>query len=268
MLPIARWSPRTKASLAVALALLLWIPQGISTETTPMVTGHSVFYNGETYDQCLASIAGILRSRVMWFNDQVLVERYPGKGNFVFVTEEGAPDPTQATYLVSEGIRFSFRDPNGADWVIHEAHYSVRPEQRGHQNLDPPDVALGANINKTYVWYVELAETPILDQFPGEQFPHSFYNFLVLVDTCKFHPHTRGPIADHTNQTVLNDRYGHPNYESGHTHESWGANIWVGKRPVVIEARDTGDQDTKVTGWSGVTDDDDRPMADGDHRPN
>lgn len=266
MLPIARWSPRTKASLAVAMALLLWIPQGISTETTPVVTGHSVFYNGETYDQCLASIAGILRSRVMWFNDQVLVERYPGKGTFVFVTEEGAPDPTAQSVLISEGVRYSFKDPNGVDWVIHEAHFDPGVDP-GQSNLQASNTRVHVNVNKTYVWFVELSETPVLDQFPGEQYPHNYYNFLVLVDTCKFHPYTRGPLAKHNNSAILNDRYGHPNADKPHAHETWGANIWIGKRPVVVEARDTGDRSTEHTSWAGVTDDQDRPMADGDHRP-
>jgi hypothetical protein len=265
-LPLDRLSPRAKAGLAVALALLLWIPQGISEQTTPVVTGHSVFYNGSTYDKCLASIAGILRSQVLWFNDQVLVERYPGKGTYIFVTENGTTDPTHAPYLISEGVRFSFTDPNGADWVIHEAYFKHEETADGTK-VSGTSVSVGAEIDKTYVWYVELAAEPILDQFPGEEYPHSIYNFLVLVDTCKFHRNaqTSGPVAHHNETAILNDRHGHPNGELEHDHETWKANLWVGKRPVVVEAADTGDHVVQETGWAGVQDDPDRPQADGDH---
>lgn len=268
MLPLDRLSPRTKAGLAVAFALLLWLPQGISTETAPVVTGHSTFYNGSTYDKCLASMAGILRSRVLWFNDQVLVERYPGKGTFIYVTESGAPDPTAAPHLISEGVKYSFTDPNGAAWNIREAYYE---HERTYTVKDKAPTEYGArvDINKTYVWYVELAAEPILDQFPGEEYPHSIYNFLVLVDTCKFHRNaeTQGPVAVHNTTAVLNDQHGHPNNETAHDHETWKADIWIGKRPVVVEAVDTGDHVVGVTGWAGVTDDSDRPDADGNHMP-
>ena len=265
-MPLDRLSPRAKAGLAVALALLLWIPQGISTETTPVVTGHSVFYNGSTYDKCLASIAGILRSQVLWFNDQVLVERYPGKGTYIFVTEAGAPDPSEEDYLISEGVKFSFTDPNGADWVIHEAYFAP-PGYKAIAEGEESSTRAGLALNKTYVWFVELAAEPILDQFPGEEYPHSIYNFLVLVDTCKFHRNgqTSGPIANHNETAILNDRHGHPNGELEHEHETWNADLWVGKRPVIVEAADTGDRAVSHTVWAGVQDDPDRPDADGDH---
>lgn len=269
MLPLDRMSPRAKAGLMVVVALFLWVPQGISTETTPMVTGHSVFYNADGYDQCLASVAGMLRSRVMWFNDQILVERYPGKGTYVFVTEAGAPDPTTSQYIVSEGVQFTFTDPNGADWIIHEGYYK-HSRTTTIKDDDLENVQATMDIDKTYVWYVEIAGTPILDQFPGDD-PHSLYNFLVLVDTCKFHRNTstQAPIANHnTTSGVLNDRNGHPNNAGNHTHETWNAHIWIGKRPVVIDAKDTGDQVKHQNTWVGVSDDSDRPQADGDHRPN
>ena len=62
MFRFPRWSNRRKAAAAATLALLLWIPQGISQSTQPVVTGHSTFYNGEGYDPCLASIAGIVKT--------------------------------------------------------------------------------------------------------------------------------------------------------------------------------------------------------------
>lgn len=254
MLPIPRPSPRIKAGLAVAAALLLWVPMGISTQTQPVVTGHSTFFNGEVYDQCLASVAGILRSRVMWFNDQILVERYPGKGNFVYVTEHGGEDPTDKLYLRSDGVVYDFVDPNGAAWHVQElyilksrsVHHDVdavipgEPDELDEEDLNrEPEVNQTAEVreDRQYVWVVEIAATPIYDEFPGDD-AHTLYNFLTLVDTCKFHNNTvtRGLQVEHTNASVLNDHNGHPNGDDPHTHESWNADIYVGKRPNVLVA--------------------------------
>lgn len=262
MLPFDRMSPRTKAGLAVALALLLWAPQGISEETTPVVTGHSTFYNGDVYDQCLASIAGILRSRVMWFNDQVLVERYPGKGNFVFVTEAGAPDPTAVPHFYYEGVTYEFKDPNGAKWIVYEAYYSVPAHwaNAGQDPRQPSNVGVEVTQDKLYVWFVEIADEPIIDQFPGAD-RHSVYNFLVLVDTCKFHrwDDVRGPVVKHENASVLNEDYGHENGAGNHTHESWNAHLWVGKRPVLLDEPETEDNSIQAGSWVGYDEDPGRP---------
>lgn len=250
-----------KAGLVVALALLLWIPQGISVQTQPVVTGHSTFLNGDVYDQCLASVAGILRSRVMWFNDQVLVERYPGKGNWVYLTEKGGKDPTKLTSMYSDGVTYNFVDPNGAAWHVEELYtptsnpqvatdtetLTTAPNVQGAVN-DPNEInewEAGMNYTNSvkviqkrqYVWAVEIASTPIHDDFPGDD-PHTLYNFLLLVDTCKFNNNTvtRGVYADHTNVSILNDRNGHPNGDSPHGHETWQADIYVGKRPRIVPA--------------------------------
>jgi len=254
MLPFDRMSPRTKAGILVVLALLLFIPQGISTQHVPIVTGHSTFYNGSTYDQCLASVAGILRSRVLWFNDQVLVERYPGKGTYVFITEHGAKDPTGEPVLVSEGVKYVFTDPNGADWIVEEAYFATNAEAEADEKISAERQHVGVNFNRTYVWFVEIAASPILDQFPGERYPHSIYNFLVLVDTCKFHrnANTQAPMVHHSNATDLNDRNGHPNSELSHTHEGWSADIWIGKRPVVVPAADPGKANHYSSQWVSV----------------
>jgi hypothetical protein len=245
MLPFDRWSPRRKAGLAVGLALLLWIPQGISVETQPLVTGHSTFFNGDVYDQCLASVAGILRSRVLWFNDQVLVERYPGKGTFVYVTEHGGLDPADGERLLfSDGVTYTFVDPNGAAWHVEELYLdlsgtfttpggSEKPSEVIARYEDLPES--GLQKQRQYVWVVELAATPIVDQFPGDD-PHSLYNFLVLVDTCKMNrtDESVGGTANHNDTAILNDRYGHPNNETAHAHEVWNADIYVGQRPLVL----------------------------------
>lgn len=238
---LPRLSRRQKAGLAVALALLLWAPQGFAHQ--PLVTGHSTFYDGDVFSPCLGSIAGIMRHRVMWFNDQVLVEAYGGAGTFIWVTEAGAPDPRKARELYTEGVFYDFVDPNGAHWHIEELFYDISDEivtPDAKIDRDEPSVKtsnLTLTSTRTMVWVVELAARPIFDEFAGAD-PHTYYNFLVLVDTCKMHSNeinSRGPIEDHSAASgKLNDKYGHENGEDPHTHESYFVDIWVGKRPLNV----------------------------------
>lgn len=253
MFGLARWSNRRKAALAVSLAVLMWAPTGLSEVNQPVVTGHSTFYNGKGYDPCLASIAGILKTEVRWFNDMVLVTRYGGKGTFVYITEAGAPDPTLQPALFSEGVSFDFRDPNGVNWHVEEAFmegtaggYSTTPE--GGATVNP------VREERTYVWIVELADQPITDDFAGDpRSPnyHDVYNFLVLVNTCKFHRNvdtnyngakynsTTGKLdynITHADPDELNRGYGHRDGEDPHRHESFLANIFIGIRPRIVPA--------------------------------
>lgn len=237
---LPRLSRRQQAALAVTLALLLWVPQGLSHGDHTVVTGHSTFYNGDAYDPCLGSIAGIMRSRVMWFNDQVLVERYGGAGTFVYVTEYGAPDPRAEKQLFSEGVFYDFVDPNGAHWHVEEAFYNVVVETS--QGVDFSEDVPRPYVNTTegdriYVWIVELSARPIYDQFAGDD-PHTYYNFLTLVDTCKMHHVanvTQGDNVTHDYASgTLNDRYGHENGATEHQHETFFVDLWVGKRPNVV----------------------------------
>ncbi|MEA3199266.1 MAG: hypothetical protein QOE90_694 [Thermoplasmata archaeon] len=256
-------SPKQKAGLAVALALLLWIPQGISTDTQPVVTGHSTFYNGDTYDPCLASIAGIVRSRVMWFNDQVLVERYPGKGTFLYVTEHGAEDPRNLGYLYSDGVSYNFVDPNGAAWHVDEVYHSTSTPQPNVQ-VDPQEATGSAkngdprvnatveihNGDKTYYWIVELAAQPIYDQFPGSD-PHSYYNFLDIVDTCKFHNSTE--TYDGTrihDQSTNGPSNGHDAGAATHYHNVFNADLYLGAAPTIVPGGLSTDGANYATAWA------------------
>jgi hypothetical protein len=253
-----RLSPKTKAFLAVALALLLWIPQGISTQTQPVVTGHSTFYNGDSYDPCLASVAGIVRSRVMWFNDQVLVERYPGKGTFIYITESGGLDPTSVNALYSDGTSYNFVDPNGAAWHVDELYWSrsnsisnpveaVHVRQEGNQQ----NTSVQAQIvnDRQYVWVVELAAQPIYDQFPGSD-PHSYYNFLDLVDTCKFTNNTRTYAGETNHTSGLGPSNGHETGATPHSHEVWNADIYLGQAPAIVLGGLDSNAASYTTSWA------------------
>ncbi len=252
----ARMSNKAKAIMAIAFALILWAPSGISTTTQPVVTGHSTFYNGDVFDQCLASIAGILRSRVMWFNDMVLTETYAGKGTFLYVTEHGSVDPSEpGTQLYSEGVFYDFVDPNGAQWHVEEAFMTTLRssiEIGASKVLENTQVEANKQ-NRTYVWIVELADRPIYDQFAPTNINdpnyHTFYNFLALVDTCKF---KHKEVSQ--NPDVVHDgtELGHPGSTAGHVHEGYTADLWVGKRPNVapIGAEGLADSVTWQSQWS------------------
>lgn len=240
---LPRLSRRQQAGLAVALAILLWAPTTLSHGDVPVVTGHSTFYDGDTFSPCLGSIAGIMRHRVMWFNNQVLAETYGGTGTFIWVTEQGAPDPRKERELYTEGVFYDFVDPNGAHWHVEELFYDIVTETNVVAGVDqtgayPEPYVKNASLAKqrTMVWVVELAPRPIFDEFAGAD-PHTYYNFLVLVDTCKlgFNDVPNPPwIENHDTAEELSDKHGHENGEDAHTHEAYMMDIWVGKRPTAV----------------------------------
>lgn len=260
MFGIGAWSARRKAAAAALLALLLSVPMGISEQSQPVVTGHSTFYNGSGFDPCLASIAGILRTQVMWFNDQILAERYGGKGTYIYVTENGSfdPRPSDRNWLYTEGVFYDFVDPNGVHWHVDEAFMIVSTDTGQIIKGDPakPDdfgVGVKQAQDRQYVWVVELSAFPIHDQFAGNPNPsdpnyHDLYNFLAIVDTCKFHRNDKtslDPAGDRKpdgsydynlthDGSVLQPNYGHQAGTEAHTHESFLADLWVGTKPVLL----------------------------------
>jgi hypothetical protein len=281
MLGARRWSKKTKAVVATALVLSLLAPLGITQQAQPVVTGHSTFYNGNGFDPCLASVAGIMRTQVLWFNDQVLAERYGGKGTYVYVTENGSGDPRSHSYLYTDGTAYDFTDPNGAAWHIDEAFWAPDNVPNEQNNIDPssdPSKPGGVTVSQDryYVWIVELSAFPIHDQFAGSPYDtqnyHDVYNFLDIVDTCKFHrnamtdwnqsamPRRDGSFdfnITHDNSTdglpadELTPAHGHPYGTKAHTHESFLADIWIGGKPVLVPLGATGNDAISYTSdWS------------------
>lgn len=243
-------SPKQKALVAFSLAALLWLPSGIS-EQTNVTTGHSTFYNGDVFDQCLASIAGIVRSRVMWFNDMVLTERYGGEGQYIYVTERSGMDP-RGQPLLSQGVFYDFVDPNGAHWHVEESYIDrghLTPgvhtdfSEHGQYAEDAIDQG-GLPGPRQYVWTVELANRPIYDQFAGNdpaQY-HEIYNFLILIDTCKMNQAKAQPGWDDEQDPAYNKTHtgddldperGHPVGTEEHYHQMHLVDIYVGQRPTI-----------------------------------
>lgn len=260
-------SPRQKAVLSVSFALVLLLPSVLAThDEQTLVTGHSTFFNGSKYDECMASVAGIVRSQVMWFNDMVLAERYAGKGTYIYVTERGAPDPRHGSQvqLYSEGVTYTFTDPNGIPWTVQEAFSFTKTKIGGEVNTGNPtnqngggptsfDAEAAASAyfdpmgNRTYVWIVELSAVPVYDMFAGidPANAHTYYNFVTLIDTCKMRANaTQPPVAGdpghynvtHDTPTELSSGYGHRNGATPHNHEAKLADIWIGKATTVISA--------------------------------
>lgn len=290
MFRIRQWSNQRKAAAAATLALLLWLPSGLSS-TGPVVTGHSTFYKGEAFDPCLASIVGVMQTDVRWFNDMVLTSRYGGKGTFIYVTEKAAPDPRNMEHLFSDGVSYPFTDPNGAQWTVEELWYttttvpsaSVEPgnANSGSVNDWPSAVAIPED-EKYYVWVVELSAQPIYDLYaPSDKNDpnyHTIYNWVAIVDTCRFHKirdsdlqggDTR-PIQNNPDGNRIDTRTGEQNYtiehdgpmeadeghrpdDRAHTHEAFLANVYVGQRPIISQNPNVNRADPAWQDtWAGV----------------
>lgn len=229
-------------ALAAITVLAVFVPSGISTSRTTVVTGHSTFFNGEEHDPCLASIVGIMRYKVMWFNDMVLVERYNGDGSYLYVTENGTDDP-RSEFLIGSGIFYDFVDPNGVEWHVDEAYWEEKVEVRPYVGVEPEDptsleVDHSEGTHRYYTWIVAV-DKPHRDNFAGDD-PHDFYNFVTLVNTCKFNARNRGLTylgnESHTNQTMpggIGPRNGHEKNTTAHDHESYKVALWVGGPPKI-----------------------------------
>ncbi len=229
--------------IALAAVLAAIVPAGISTETTPIVTGHSSFYNGDDFDPCLAAIVGIMRLRVMWFNHEVLVERYNGDGAYIYATEHGAPSPTaDGAHLVSSGVFYDFVDPNGVAWHVDEAYWDSQintvPADVTIDNDDlVPDVDVSPkplSAKRWYTWIVAV-DKPVRDHHAGSD-PHEWYNFVVLLNTCKFRKdnlNNSQPNGNLTHPAGMGPDTGHLKNDPAHEHERYEVSLWVGTQPKI-----------------------------------
>ncbi|MCA1814769.1 MAG: hypothetical protein LC624_12630, partial [Halobacteriales archaeon] len=71
--------------LVLALCAMLSLPAGASINQQPVVTGHTVYANMDGLDPCMAGVVGVVRMRVMWFNNQVLMERPADDGGNAYI---------------------------------------------------------------------------------------------------------------------------------------------------------------------------------------
>lgn len=229
------WIPRKlRYALGVLTVLSLAIPTGLSHDT--VITGHTVYKNMGGYDKCLASIVGLARTRVLWFNDATLVET-DAKGQYIYATRAGAPPPpptlkNDARPIFGDGVVYEFVDPNNARWIVLEGYYYG--EIKGDPiNVNPwtpgdPRVEGGARVDSEIVWLVQVGQT-IRDNDPGSD-DHEFYNFVTLVDTCKF---GHGAKSEGTLDHAADDP-NHPPGEHAHNHEVFEVDLYIGKEPTFV----------------------------------
>ncbi|MBI4394363.1 MAG: hypothetical protein HY556_11320 [Euryarchaeota archaeon] len=260
---------RRKILLMLGAIALLSVPQalghGVHWSDVAM-TGHTLFTDVEGFDQCRGAIAGIVRTKIMWFNDQVLLE-FDAAGGTLYATQKNASDPRDAV-LEATGVFYNFTDPNGRNWNVTEYTYegtsnSITPPSPSSETWDEelvdtdpgvttPGIAGAKARSQTaifHTWVVEIKGADV-DNFPGSD-PHVYYNFVTIVDTCKFtkqdlaapggwtHP---GPDATvNHNRTGPNSTYpvdppyytneGHEASDGDHSHEVYEVDLWVGGTP-------------------------------------
>lgn len=249
-----RWNGKLAV---VALAALMALPTAWSVQQDPVVAGHTTYADMDGLDPCIAGIVGIVRLRVMWFNDQVLFERTAGDGSsHVFAVQGGAADPRDQL-LRPTGQQFAFTDPNGMEWQVNEYTYNVAPASAstGNTTVTPPSVQQNGNgvsvdngethvepptvdSHETGPWYTWVVQTgPTIEDFSATGRP---YNFVNLVDTCKFS--APGQDVAHSNAGPGNwtsdwpedtTEQQHFADEASHGHDRFSVDLYVGKAPKV-----------------------------------
>jgi hypothetical protein len=237
--------------VALGICALLSVPAGASVQQQPVVAGHSVYGDMDGLDPCIAGIVGVVRLRVMWFNNQVLFERTPdgsSSGSWIYGTQAGAPDPRVAA-LTPTGEVWSFTDPNGMDWSVAEYNFTAGPDALvhggdvGYRNgsvvATPPQVEQNPEVRSYYVWVVRVGPTTY-GGYDGKD-----YNFVDLVDTCKFSiPEERAVQHANDTGTWTSDWTGdttqgqHMAGDGTHAHDVYDINLWVGSEPVLAPPAD------------------------------
>lgn len=244
-----RWTGKLAAVCTLAL---LALPTAYTFQQQEVVTGHTTYASMDGLDPCVAGIAGIVRLRVMWFNDQVLFERAPTDGGaWVYAVEGGAPDPREAL-LRPTGEAFEFTDPNGMTWVVREYTYPGEPVEvsqgnvtvnrspsasgttvdGGNYTVTPPSASPGPG-GSWYAWVVQTG--PVVEDFAATGRP---YNFVDLVDTCKFtspssgvqHANSGGNWSSSWPQDTTQGQ--HLADDPSHAHDRFSVDLYVGKAPV------------------------------------
>lgn len=245
------WIPRKLRYLLMVLAALsLLAPTGISHDT--VITGHTVFKNANGYDKCLASIVGLARSQVLWFNDQTLVETDP-KGQYVYAVRSDAKAPPmgdpdtqfpERSFVYGNGVVYEFIDPNDHRWVVLEGYY-ITGKKVGYEDGEGPGSSAAVKFNTEHVWIVQISQT-WRDNNAGADL-HEFYNFVTIVDTCKF---GHGAAPEGTAGHEAGDP-NHPPGEVAHSHDVYEVDLYIGKEPRFIALGTNMTEDgamTEVTG--------------------
>ncbi|PKK81638.1 MAG: hypothetical protein CVT47_01405 [Thermoplasmata archaeon HGW-Thermoplasmata-2] len=169
----------------MAIIGLLFVPAVVASVNVTSVVGDTVFIDISGVEPDLAAIAGLAQYNVVWFNDALLYQRAIDQGEkAIYAVAAGAPDPTgqtltqtatklptPATSHETNNGEFTYTDPNNESWVTKEYTYTV-----------------GAT---TYYCYKVVMGAYANDAFPGADV-HTFYNFVVMVNTDATHLNNLG----------------------------------------------------------------------------
>jgi hypothetical protein len=217
-----------------------------------VISGHTVFKAGDTIDPCLAAVVGIVRTRVLWFDDSTLVSSTP-QGMYLYAVPHGEPAPVNgqgmSTTILGDGNVYQFVDPNGFSWTVMEGRYDYsstatqlpkthtstdtgenNPEQNSVNVSYSYDASAADGQNAPYVWTVQIQA--IHDDPHNPVASQELYNFVTLVDTCKF------PKADFTGKDYFPpgaDWNGSP----GEYSNNFTADLYVGQTPVFVPGNST-----------------------------
>lgn len=234
----------------IGIIALLMLPTAYTFSDRAVVTGHTTYANMDDLDPCIAGIVGIVRLRVMWFNDQVLFERSAQDGSsWVYAVQGDAPDPREAV-LTPTGQEFPMTDPNGVEWVVREYAYraaAIANVNAGEYEVEPtgsqpveveeePSYQTNTDTAQYHTWVVQTG--PTVEDYAATGRP---YNFVNLVDTCKFTTDAAGSPVQHTtsggnwSSTWGNDTTAQAHYPTDptHGHDRFSVDLYVGQAPKV-----------------------------------
>lgn len=247
---------------AISILAILGAAIAVPATQTAVVTGHTTFVDMESLDPCLAAVAGIVQSQVLWFDDSFLHERTNFENEqWIYASQKEAGDPTHHVrfdnasniqenaddqvankVLIRSGVWYNFTDPNGVHWNVTEVFwdepYGTAVEGEGDVQRNP-GVDSAANVtahtNRHYAWLVEIGPTTTDPYLSGLDSLGDRYNFVNMVNTCKFSEEARrlsNVTHDAANKTY--PEFQHPDrYSTNHTHESWEVDLRIGPKPDV-----------------------------------
>ena len=238
--------PALLLAAAVMLALLGPVTADQHNYGEVVTTGHTTFLDASTtFNKCFAGIAGALMQRVTWFNGATLFSRMTdGSGetymyameHFNTRGEDGRDnetgvepfDPSKET-LYETGQEYAFHDKNNPNlqWRVVE-YYALKDGKDDAPLYSPTDGERMSHPGqeKVYVYVVRVGEAVYDPEIDRD------YNFVMVVDTCKF---LHGGSSLHHEGEFQGDQkdpqYQHNEEDGQHDHREFAVDLFVGGAP-------------------------------------
>lgn len=248
--------PRTRRKVAASVLAVVMVLAGVGQTVAvkqatqdQIITGHTQFLETSTqFSGCFAGIAGLLMQRVTWFNGATLFTRADnGNGRWVYFTEhfedndlDGFDDKTgieikdpskEKLFRTNQTYTFDDPDPDTSKkWEVRE-YFALRREKVEGSVGENGQAEIEGPATRVYVFAVKVAgQTYDAETISAE------YNFVSVVDTCRFHGDETGT---ETHDNGRNNGSGDPidqhkeiNDDDGtHDHDVYSIDVWVGGAP-------------------------------------